>query len=541
MEIHSALVYACSQDPDVLKVGQQQLKAWEKEKGYYGGLASVFGDRNVDANVRWMAIICLKNGIDQYWRPTAPNAINGEEKQLIRRILIECIEEPEKRIISQLATLIAKIARFDCPSQWPELLTILTEKVRSDSPLIQRCSLLILKEVIKAFSSWRISEHRVLFFEITNSLFAYILQVWLSHLTSVSSSISQGAIAVATNSLSLVCICLKILQLMLLHGFSRFNADADAVSFINYLFELAPETLNLRYQLPADHDSREAAEKTVTLVIKTIFKLHRHHPLGFVNFIKLSFELVYSTVFNPEKKDQLYPDFTIYGLNLMKEIIKCDDYAIHALSGGSNASVSVPPQVIEAQRIKSEFFQRERVEVILNQLITRFMILTNEDLVKWQESPEDYYVSDEAPGQMYTFTLKKSVEELMMAIVSDMNNAAAPILVNMLSVVESTGPSNEWSDILIKESVYHAIGLCAFELYQHFDFDAGFGSHLFKELSVTDPRYCIVRSRAVWLLGCWVGVKIDESHRPIVYQHLIPRLRPNEDMFVSYIFCLCSW
>lgn len=39
LSIHSALRLACSQDPNKLKTGEQQLKSWEKEKGYYAGLA----------------------------------------------------------------------------------------------------------------------------------------------------------------------------------------------------------------------------------------------------------------------------------------------------------------------------------------------------------------------------------------------------------------------------------------------------------------------------------------------------------------------
>ena len=34
-----ALQCACSQDPSVLKVGEQQLKAWEKEPGFYTALS----------------------------------------------------------------------------------------------------------------------------------------------------------------------------------------------------------------------------------------------------------------------------------------------------------------------------------------------------------------------------------------------------------------------------------------------------------------------------------------------------------------------
>ena len=38
LNVHTALRFACSQDPNELKVGEQQLKAWQKEKGYYAGL-----------------------------------------------------------------------------------------------------------------------------------------------------------------------------------------------------------------------------------------------------------------------------------------------------------------------------------------------------------------------------------------------------------------------------------------------------------------------------------------------------------------------
>ena len=34
-----ALQYACSQDPSVLKVGEERLKTWEKEKGFYTALS----------------------------------------------------------------------------------------------------------------------------------------------------------------------------------------------------------------------------------------------------------------------------------------------------------------------------------------------------------------------------------------------------------------------------------------------------------------------------------------------------------------------
>ncbi len=38
-EVLGALTLACSQDPSLLKVGEGQLEAWKREKGFYTTLA----------------------------------------------------------------------------------------------------------------------------------------------------------------------------------------------------------------------------------------------------------------------------------------------------------------------------------------------------------------------------------------------------------------------------------------------------------------------------------------------------------------------
>lgn len=94
------LELACSQDPDVMKLGERQLDSWKTEKNFYTALAvrltarrkacyvvpnqriyvclyrctlqGVLSSRSLDPAVRWMAITNIKNGVDQYWRPGAP-------------------------------------------------------------------------------------------------------------------------------------------------------------------------------------------------------------------------------------------------------------------------------------------------------------------------------------------------------------------------------------------------------------------------------------------------------------------------------------
>lgn len=82
-----ALRSASSTDPTQIQSGTKQLEAWATTKGFYpllqvtvpqqrlGALAKtdqrVFTDRNLPLEVRYLAIIQLKNGIDKYWRKTA--------------------------------------------------------------------------------------------------------------------------------------------------------------------------------------------------------------------------------------------------------------------------------------------------------------------------------------------------------------------------------------------------------------------------------------------------------------------------------------
>lgn len=53
--------------------------------------------------------------------------------------------------------MVSKIARSDCPKEWPELLPTLIQAIESNDSLVQHRGLLTLHNVIKAFSSKRLA------------------------------------------------------------------------------------------------------------------------------------------------------------------------------------------------------------------------------------------------------------------------------------------------------------------------------------------------------------------------------------------------
>lgn len=119
--------------------------------------------------------------------------------------------------------------------------------------------------------------------------------------------------------------------------------------------------------MPPDHAVVAALEQNIVLMLKTVGSTHSagmqpevipfnfillqlldvqsHHPIGYVSFLLPSLELIYSFVFNPSNEGelvfavamemmssglcsigQLFDRFVICALNLLREIVQCEDY-----------------------------------------------------------------------------------------------------------------------------------------------------------------------------------------------------------------------
>jgi hypothetical protein len=110
---------AASTNPTQIQTGAKQLQTWEKAPRFYPLLQSVFLDRSLPYEVRYLAIIQLKNGIDKYWRKTATNAVTKDDKAQIRaRLLESAVNEADQRLALQNALVVAKIVRFEYPTDW---------------------------------------------------------------------------------------------------------------------------------------------------------------------------------------------------------------------------------------------------------------------------------------------------------------------------------------------------------------------------------------------------------------------------------------
>ena len=117
--LYNVLTRATSTDQQQIQPASQQLQNWESQPGYYSSLQTVFIDKSLPLDVRYLSAIQLKNGIDKYWRKTSSHAIKKEEKAKIRsRCLESGINEPDHRLALQNALVVAKITRYEFPHDW---------------------------------------------------------------------------------------------------------------------------------------------------------------------------------------------------------------------------------------------------------------------------------------------------------------------------------------------------------------------------------------------------------------------------------------
>ena len=65
--LYNTLISAASANQQQVRTGTQQLQNWEKYPGYYSSLQSVFIDKSLPVELRYLSISQLKNGIDKYW------------------------------------------------------------------------------------------------------------------------------------------------------------------------------------------------------------------------------------------------------------------------------------------------------------------------------------------------------------------------------------------------------------------------------------------------------------------------------------------
>ncbi|XP_046727082.1 importin-11 isoform X1 [Silurus meridionalis] len=518
------LSQASSQDSALLKPAEEQLRHWENQPGFYSTLQSIFNNHVLDVNVRWLAVLYFKNGIDRYWRRGAPNAISEEEKSSLRAGLISNFNEPVHQIATQIAVLIAKVARLDCPRQWPELVPVLLEAIKHPDELHQHRALLTLTHVIKTLASKRLSADRALFQHLASSIYSFACSLWNHHTDMFLLKIQSRDPHTALSALEHTLLSLKVLRKLTVNGFVEPHQNMEVMGFLGAVFDRLRQCLECCGHVGGAHACREKLEKIIILYTKVFLDFLETHPYSFIPLIQHSLEFSVSFIFTEQGDGLVFERFIVQCMNLIKMIIKNAAYKPAKNIEDSKA------ENLEAHRIKSDFFTHSTLSEMCKRLVCKYLLLTQEELNMWEEDPESFAV-EETGGDSWKYSLRPCTEVLFLDLFHNYSQILTPVLLDMVHTLRGVSDGEDSVQMLMKDSVYNAVGLAAYELFDSVDFDQWFKNQLLVELQCNDSRYKVIRRRVIWLVGQWISVKFKAELRPLLYE-IIPNLLQDDDLVV---------
>ncbi|KAF5912044.1 hypothetical protein HPG69_003318 [Diceros bicornis minor] len=525
------LTQATSQDTAVLKPAEEQLKQWETQPGFYSVLLNIFTNHTLDINVRWLAVLYFKNGIDRYWRRVAPHALSEEEKSTLRAGLITNFNEPINQIATQIAVLIAKVARLDCPRQWPELIPTLIESVKVQDDLRQHRALLTFYHVTKTLASKRLAADRKLFYDLASGIYNFACSLWNHHTDTFLQQVSSGNEAAVLSSLERTLLSLKVLRKLTVNGFVEPHKNMEVMGFLHGIFDRLKQFLECSRSVGTDNVCRDRLEKTIILFTKVLLDFLDQHPFSFTPLIQRSLEFSVSYVFTEVGEGITFERFIVQCMNLIKMIVK--NYAYKPSKNFEDSS----PETLEAHKIKMAFFTYPTLTEICRRLVSHYFLLTDEELTMWEEDPEGFTV-EETGGDSWKYSLRPCTEVLFIDIFHEYNQTLTPVLLEMMQTLQ--GPTNveDMNALLIKDAVYNAVGLAAYELFDSVDFDQWFKNQLLPELQVIHNRYKPLRRRVIWLIGQWISVKFKSDLRPMLYEAICNLLQDQDLVYLETMFTL---
>ncbi|PYH43275.1 putative importin 11 [Aspergillus saccharolyticus JOP 1030-1] len=548
----NALVLAASSTQQQVQTGTQQLQNWEKQELYYTYLQDVFLDQSVPSEVRYLSIIQLKNGIDKYWRKTATNAIKKEEKEHIKlRALQAGVVEPAPLLALHNALMLAKIMRYEFPQDWPDGISSIIAFLRSATqpganPLQLPRTLVILLQIIKELSTARLQRTRANLQSVAPEVFHLLGGIYVDKVNTWAAWLEQGGADETTllETIEQSLVSLKVIRRLVIAGFEHPNRDKDVREFWVLTHSHFSRFLGfVNGPAAASEQLRRAVEKHLLQLSKLHVEMAKDRPASFA-LLPDSIRLVqaYWTLVTQlgEKYSELGADGESEGKSLMEKtglralllIRACSKMAFNA---AQTFKYQTPQDKEEKKQsvelIKAELFTEDFVVSVMELLVTQFFRFRKNDFQEWEEDPEEWERKEEDISDAWEFSIRSCSEKLFLDLVIHFKELLIPRLLHVFYGFAS--PENR--DVLLKDSLYSAIGLSAASLEQHLDFNNFLQGTLVPEVQLQEQGYNLLRRRIAILLGQWVPVKSSELNRDAVYQifqHLLSRKDPLNDLVV---------
>lgn len=527
----------------------------------------MFLDKSLPNEVRLLAIIQLKNGIDRHWRlfNHVKGGLTEPEKAAIRSRLFQgTVEEDNKALALQNALAVAKVVRIDYQKAWPEALPSLIALLRTykngDENKVHG-SLQVVLRVVKEMSTARLRTSQTALQGITPELSHILGEMYAERATVWVDSLSKGmtdpgAVELAMhNSLS----CVRILRRLFTTGYESPYKDETVSNFwsitqthFSHFFSFIGQA-----SIPANY--RNLVGKHLLQFAKLHVTMADSHPASFtalpnsLPLIHAYWDLVvkFAEVFDSsagipqsttkggqakyEEEGPLLERLTLMALTLLRICVKIAHRPFQSFRYRSDDEKKDRETAVEL--LKTQWLTNDFVTQITNTLITRLFLFRKSDLDAWEQDPEEWEQREQGEGNAYEFEVRPCAEKLFLDFLTSYKDLLIPPLLGYFNA--STDPN---ADLTTKEAVYTAMGLAAAHLSTYFnnnkpesegrqniDFDSFLETTLVRDSQQQGPLAKVLRRRIGILLSQWVTVQSTERNRPVIYQLFTHFMNPNDE------------
>lgn len=484
------------------KLAENTLKAWATKPGYYFLLQSVYLDTAITGEVRWLAVIQFKHGVEKYWRRIQPNSIRLEEQLQIRARVFCLLDEKNPSFTIQNAHAVARMARFDFPAHWPtlfsELESILKESFAQANPTKCHNVLVVLNQVIKSLALIKLGKGKT------------AMQAEIGRITpvliSIYSSLFKQCVAEPqeSESFSACYLSLKILR--------RIMADGYPAPHLEQLVEQFFATAAGDFRETLSEYSKTGfgpLEKFLTCFCKLFANFNRLHLTSFL--LMSSFDDITSTLFLVIKEkaeviygcmdsaeDNFWANFAIRILHILRLLVVKQSKQQGVLHIQRNVTKEETQQ---ANKKLAQYFSDRFVFALTDLIVDWYLKLRPVELENWNNEPEEFF--HEGLDEMWEYLLRPCAENFFRTLMTSNKEILAPYVMNKIE--QSGSSNNEMEQILVKDSIFTVIELS--EGYLDLDFNQFLvnavlpslaNSRQQVELKILKRRTCLIVSK--WAL-----------------------------------------
>uniref|UniRef100_A0A6N2KNT6 Importin N-terminal domain-containing protein n=1 Tax=Salix viminalis TaxID=40686 RepID=A0A6N2KNT6_SALVM len=560
--IYSFLTNSMSGDESVRKPAEAALSQFESRPGFCSCLMEVItaADLASQVDVRLLASVYFKNSINRYWRNRRDSAaISSEEKNHLRQKLLSHLREENDKIAGLLAVLISKIARLDYPREWPELFSVLANKLQLADVLTSHRIFLTLFRTLKELSTKRLTVDQKNYAEITSHLFGYSWGLWQSDVQTILNSFSTLAQSYTSNALEQRhdelylmserwLLCLKIIRQLIISG---FPSDSKCVQEVQPVKEVSPILLKAIQSFLPYYSSFQKGhpkfwdfiKRACTKLMKVLVTIQGRHPYSFGDKSVLPpvMDFCLNTISDPDPYILSFEQFLIQCMVMVKCVLECKEYKLNLTGRVMDESVITIDQMKKnisnaVGGVLTSLLPSDRIIHLCNVLIRRYFVLTASDLEELYQNPESFH--HEQDMVQWTEKLRPCAEALYIVLFENHSQLLGPVVVSILQEAMNACPTSVTEitpGLLLKDAAFGAAAYVYYELSNYLSFKDWFNGALSLELSNDHPNMCVIHRKVALILGQWVS-EIKADTKRAVYCSLI-RLLQDKNLSVKLAAC----